>query len=62
MVKVLFPWMQLKERAEKLENWRMKQTLHENKKKEAKDQVRKRSSMWIEEHELESKIFTAMVF
>ncbi|KAG8481166.1 hypothetical protein CXB51_025935 [Gossypium anomalum] len=52
----------LKERAEKLENWRMKQTLHENKKKEAKDLVRRRSSMWIEEQELESKIFSAIVF
>ncbi|MFQ6645763.1 hypothetical protein Gotur_019178 [Gossypium turneri] len=52
----------LKERAEKLENWRMKRTLHENKKKEAKDLVRRRSSMWIEEQELESKIFSAIVF
>ncbi|KAH1046931.1 hypothetical protein J1N35_037715 [Gossypium stocksii] len=52
----------LKERAEKLENWRMKQTLHGNKKKEAKDLVRRRSSMWIEEQELESKIFSAIVF
>ncbi|XVF65263.1 hypothetical protein PTKIN_Ptkin09bG0233500 [Pterospermum kingtungense] len=51
----------LKERAEKLENWRTKQKLHEDKKKEANELLRKQSSMWIEENDLERKILEAMV-
>ncbi|XVF84611.1 hypothetical protein PTKIN_Ptkin17bG0051000 [Pterospermum kingtungense] len=51
----------LKERAEKLENWRMKQKTHEDKKKEANELMRKQSSMWIDEHDLEKKILEAMV-
>ncbi|XWS35157.1 hypothetical protein CRYUN_Cryun21dG0101800 [Craigia yunnanensis] len=46
----------LKERAEKLENWRMKQKIHVGKKKEVNELLRKQSSMWIEEHDLERKI------
>ncbi|KAE8732474.1 putative Histidine kinase [Hibiscus syriacus] len=52
----------LKERAEKLENWRMKQKLHENKKKEANELLRRSSSMWIEENELEKKILEAVMY
>ncbi|KAK8986051.1 hypothetical protein V6N11_082337 [Hibiscus sabdariffa] len=52
----------LKERAEKLENWRMKQKLHENKKKEANELLRRRSSIWIEEHELEKKLLEVMMY
>ncbi|GMI70495.1 hypothetical protein like AT5G49210 [Hibiscus trionum] len=51
----------LKERAEKLENWRMKQKLHENKKTEANELLRRRSSIWIEEHELEKKLLEVVM-
>ena len=53
--------MQLKERAEKIENWRMKQKIHEDKKKEVNELLHRQSSMWIEEHDLERKILEAMV-
>ncbi|XVE84728.1 hypothetical protein DITRI_Ditri17bG0036300 [Diplodiscus trichospermus] len=51
----------LKERAEKLENWRMKRKIHEDKKKEANELLRRQSSIWIEEKDLEAKIVDIMV-
>ena len=57
----LFVQMQLKERAEKLENWRMKEIKREEKKKEKNELLRRHSSLWIEETELEKKILEAIV-
>ncbi len=57
----LFVQMQLKERAEKLENWRMKETKREEKKKEKNELLRRHSSLWVEETELEKKILEAIV-
>ncbi|XVF29089.1 hypothetical protein REPUB_Repub15cG0090000 [Reevesia pubescens] len=51
----------LKERAEKLENWRMKQKIQDGKKKEVNELLRRQSSMWIEEPDFERKILEAMV-
>uniref|UniRef100_A0A2N9GP37 Uncharacterized protein n=1 Tax=Fagus sylvatica TaxID=28930 RepID=A0A2N9GP37_FAGSY len=51
----------LKERAEKLENWRMKEIKREEKKKEKNELLRRHSSLWIEETELEKKILEAIV-
>ena len=52
--------MQLKERAEKLENWRMKQKRHEDREKEVNELLRRQSSLWIEGNDLENKILEAM--
>ncbi|KAI3419950.1 uncharacterized protein J3R85_012882 [Psidium guajava] len=56
-----FRRMLMKERAEKLENWRMKEKSREDKKKEARELLRRKSSMWTDESELERKILEAMV-
>lgn len=52
---------QLKERAEKLENWRMKIKKHEEKKAGKKDLLHKRSSMWVDEAELEKEITNVVI-
>lgn len=52
---------QLKERAEKLENWKMKEKMREEKKKEKNELLRRQSSLWINEPELEKKILEAIV-
>lgn len=52
---------QLKERAEKLENWKMKEKLKKEMKKDEKELLRHKSSMWIDEQELEKKILEAIV-
>lgn len=52
---------QLKERAEKLENWKMKEMRREEKKKEKNELLRRQSSLWIEEPELEKKMLEAVV-
>ncbi|KAI4372690.1 hypothetical protein MLD38_010890 [Melastoma candidum] len=51
----------LKERAEKLENWRMKMKAREAKKSEARELLRRKSSMWIDEADFEGKIMEASV-
>ncbi|KAI8003337.1 hypothetical protein LOK49_LG08G02343 [Camellia lanceoleosa] len=51
----------LKERTEKLEYWRMKENKIEEKKKDKNELVRRQSSMWINEPELEKKILEAIV-
>ncbi|KAE8076281.1 hypothetical protein FH972_014943 [Carpinus fangiana] len=51
----------LKERAEKLENWRMKEQKREDNKKEVSELLRRKSSLWIDEPELEKKILEAIV-
>lgn len=53
--------LQLKERAEKLENWRMKEKLREQKKAEGDDMLRRKSSMWVDEPDLEKTIVDAIV-
>ena len=58
---MFFVQMQLKERAEKLENWRMKETKREERKKEKKELLHRKSSLWIDESELEKKILEAIV-
>ncbi|KAK2993279.1 hypothetical protein RJ640_022118 [Escallonia rubra] len=50
-----------KERAEKLELWRMRSKQVEEKKKEKNELVRRKSSIWIDESELEKKILEAIV-
>ncbi|XLT10082.1 hypothetical protein HN51_055875 [Arachis hypogaea] len=46
----------LKERAEKLENWRMKVKKHGEKMAEKKELLRRQSSMWIDEANLEAQM------
>lgn len=52
---------QLKERQEKLEYWRMREENFSKKKKEKNDLLRRQSSMWIDEKELEKKTLEAIV-
>ncbi|KAK6930706.1 hypothetical protein RJ641_004800 [Dillenia turbinata] len=57
-----FRQMLLKEREEKLENWRMKEKLRVEKMTEEKEVLHRKSSLWIDESELEKKILDAMVY
>ncbi|KAL6342804.1 hypothetical protein AAG906_016639 [Vitis piasezkii] len=50
----------LKERTEKLENWRMKENMMDKKRKE-KNELLRQSSIWIDERDLEKKILEAIV-
>ncbi|KAK4856168.1 hypothetical protein QYF36_014782 [Acer negundo] len=51
----------LKERAEKLENWRMKEKRREENKVEKNKLLRRKTSVWIEEQEMEKKILEALI-
>ncbi|XP_055811212.1 protein PXR1 [Solanum dulcamara] len=51
----------LKERQEKLEYWRMREKNFSKKKKEKNDLLRRQSSIWIDEKELEKKALEAIV-
>ncbi|KAJ1391413.1 putative beta-mannosyltransferase 1 [Sesbania bispinosa] len=51
----------LKERAEKLENWRMKVKMHGEKKAEKKELLRRQSSMWVDEADLEQEILNVVM-
>ncbi|XP_058070793.1 beta-mannosyltransferase 1 [Magnolia sinica] len=51
----------LKERREKLENWKAKEEMREHKKSEKKELLRRQSSMWIDEEDVEKKILEAVV-
>ncbi|CAL5190994.1 unnamed protein product [Lathyrus oleraceus] len=51
----------LKERAEKLENWRTKVKIHEEKKTGKKELLHKRSSLWVDEAELEKEITNVVI-
>ncbi|KAK4353966.1 hypothetical protein RND71_026160 [Anisodus tanguticus] len=51
----------LKERQGKLEYWRMREKNFAEKKKEKSDLLRRQSSMWIDEKELEKKTLEAIV-
>ena len=53
--------IQLKERDEKLNNWRMKEEMMEKKREAKNELLRQQSSIWIDEHELEEKILNATV-
>ncbi|KAK6122808.1 hypothetical protein DH2020_043451 [Rehmannia glutinosa] len=50
-----------KERAEKLEYWRMREKKIEEKKKEKNELLRRQSSLWVDESELDKKVFEAVV-
>jgi hypothetical protein len=50
----------MKERAEKLESWRKRQKLHEQKKAEQKELLRMKSSLWLAENKLENQILDAI--
>jgi hypothetical protein len=52
---------QLKERAEKLEIWRMQTKKHEQKKAEKKELLHKRSSIWVDEAGLEKEITNVVI-
>lgn len=51
----------MKERAEKLEHWRMMEKTREEKKKEKNELLRRKSSMWVDENKLEEKLLEAIV-
>lgn len=51
----------LKERQEKLEYWRMREKNFAKKKKEKNDLLRRQSSMWIDEKDLDQKILEAAI-
>ncbi|CAD6258314.1 unnamed protein product [Miscanthus lutarioriparius] len=51
----------MKERAEKLESWRKKEKLKEQKKAEQKELLHKKSSMWLSEDKIEQQILTAIM-
>ncbi|KAK1316080.1 hypothetical protein QJS10_CPA05g00977 [Acorus calamus] len=51
----------MSERAKKLEYWRSKEQLREQKKNEKKDLLQRQSSMWIDENNMEKKILEALV-
>lgn len=51
----------MKERAEKLEMWKMMGKKREEKIKEREKLLREKSSLWIEQKELERKITVALV-
>ncbi|KAI3907380.1 hypothetical protein MKW98_010730 [Papaver atlanticum] len=51
----------MKERAQNLESWRLKERAREEKKLEKVKELRKQSSVWIEETDMEKKILQAIV-
>ncbi|MCL7023355.1 hypothetical protein MKW94_013323 [Papaver nudicaule] len=51
----------MKERAQHLESWRLKEKAKEEKKLEKEKELRKQSSVWIEETDMEKKILEAIV-
>ncbi|XP_057443189.1 uncharacterized protein LOC130734824 [Lotus japonicus] len=51
----------LKERAEKLEYWRRKVKMHEEKKAEKNELLRRQSSMWVDEAEIEKQILDTVI-
>lgn len=52
---------QLKERAEKLENWRVKVKMHEEKKAGKKELLHKQSSIWVDQADLEKEITNVVI-
>lgn len=56
-----YAWVQLKERTQKLEYWRLKEKHREEKKKEKKELLRRKSSTWVDEDKLEKTILEVIV-
>lgn len=56
-----FGSVQLKERTEKLEYWRKREKLMLEKKNKKNELLRRQSSVWIDESEMEKKILEATV-
>lgn len=56
-----FLWLQLKERAEKLEYHKSRENKIMEKKAEKTRLLKQQSSLWIDESELEGKILEAIV-
>ncbi|KAL6571274.1 hypothetical protein OROHE_002939 [Orobanche hederae] len=56
-----FRQMLMREKAEKLEYWRMREKKIEEKKKEKNELVRRQSSLWVDERDLEKKIVNAVI-
>ncbi|KAL7081417.1 hypothetical protein ACP275_14G038200 [Erythranthe tilingii] len=56
-----FRQMLSKERAEKLEYWRIREKKIEEKKKEKNELVRRQSSLWVDESELVNKALSSIV-
>jgi len=54
-------WLQLKERAEKLEYHQLRENKIMEKKNEKARLLKRQSSVWIDEPELEAKILEAIV-
>ncbi|KAL6526685.1 hypothetical protein OROGR_015775 [Orobanche gracilis] len=57
-----FRQMLMREKAEKLEYWRMREQKIEEKKKEKNELLRRRSSLWVDESDLERKIAEAVIY
>jgi hypothetical protein len=51
----------MRERAEKLESWRNKEKLKAQKKTDSRELLRKKSSMWVSEDKMETKILQAIM-
>ncbi|KAL8485175.1 hypothetical protein ACS0TY_027465 [Phlomoides rotata] len=56
-----FRRMLIKERAEKLEYWRMRERKFEEKKEEKNELLRRQSSLWVYESEIEKKAFNEIL-
>lgn len=54
-------FLQMKERAQNFESWRLKERAREEKKLEKVKELRKQSSVWIDETDMEKKILEAIV-
>lgn len=54
-------WLQLKERAEKLEYHKSRENRIMEKNNEKAQLLKRQSSLWIDEHQLEAKILEAIV-
>lgn len=53
--------LQLKERTQKLESWRAKENLREEKEAEKKELLRRQSSVWIKDENFERRMLEAIV-
>ncbi|KAK1389795.1 gelsolin-related protein of 125 kDa-like [Heracleum sosnowskyi] len=56
-----FRKMLIKERTEKLEYWKKRESLVQEKKEKKKEDLRRQSSMWIDENKLEARTLEALV-
>ncbi|ONK55968.1 uncharacterized protein A4U43_C10F2790 [Asparagus officinalis] len=56
-----FRQMLMKERAQKLESWRGKEEMREKKKEEERELLRKQTSVWVSEENMENRMLEALV-